>query len=321
MTLLKLSRNRKILRLKGGVDPIDPITRFDDLPQDIKLQILKNAYIYMDTQVLVNTEFKDLLNEIKTFINKELKTLKDYTDRINFLKTIFGDLSFDKTTQNINKYMINIVTIPHDDEDVKEIDDKVEYIYTNKIFKALGIDILYNPSLIPEESYKEFIETKSKDIRDHIETLNTIISSYNAENHSDTRNDNIVLLDEKNIELSSLNRDFEDFKKKFLYTKEEMDEWIQNWNLNFIKSYIQNRLVIKELQEELIKTFKDDVVFFNDDSAQSISYAANGITAGLQYNLYNDPTTYNFNINTVNDLINFVTGLPVDFKLYVLVKP
>ena len=318
MTLLKLSRNRKILRLKGGVvttDPIDPITRFDDLPPDIKLQILKYAFIHMDTQVLVSTEFKNLLNEIKTLFNKELETLKDYTGRINFLQTIFGDLSFDKTTQNINKYMINIVTIPY--QDTKDIDAKVENIWNIESLKALGINILLDPFLIPEESYKKFIDTKSTDILAHIGTLNKIISSYNHEHHSDTQINLIEVLDEKNIELSSLNRDLEDFKKKFLYTKEEMEAWIQNWNLEFIKSYIADHTVIKNLQNNLEEKFKDDVVFFNDDSAQSKSYAANGITPGLQYDLYHNPTDtkYNFNIITVKDLINFVTELPVDFKL------
>ena len=291
MTLLKLSRSRKVLRLKGGTDPKE----FNDLPPDIKLKILICSFMNLNNIAKVNKELCKLSKEIMINFYTKLKESIGHTDKILLLQSQFGELSLSssKETPPYFKHLVNLIaTIIYEDTEIVE---KVENIWTNKILKALGINILLNPGEITEAVYTSIKDLAILNINDYIES---IIKVINLGEDRDEDEDNLAAQYVRIQDIQSIS--FEQFFKESLYTKEKMDEWIGNWNLIFIKRYIEDDSVIKKLKTSLLDKFNE--------------YVEDG--DGLEFDMYTNPTTYKFiDIKTVNDLIKFVKELPVDFKL------
>ena len=148
--------------------------------------------------------------------------------------------------------MINIVTIPY--QDTKDIDAKVENIWNIESLKALGINILLNPGQITEADYTSIKDLAILNINDYIESIIRVI---NLGEDRDEDEDNLAAQYVRIQGIQSIS--FEQFFEESLYTKEKMDEWIGNWNLIFIKRYIEDDSVIEKLKTSLLDKFNEYV--------------------------------------------------------------
>ena len=252
MTLLKLSRNRKVLRLKGGTDPKE----FNDLPPDIKLKILICSFMNLNNIAKVNKELCKLSKEIMINFYTKLKESIGYTDKIILLQNQFGELSLSssKETPPYFKHLVNLIaTIIYKDTEIVEKVFRV-LIWTNKILKALGINILLNPGEITEAVYTSIKDLAILNINDYIESIIRVI---NLGEDRDEDEDNLAAQYVRIQDIQSIS--FEQFFEESLYTKEKMDEWIGNWNLIFIKRYIEDDSVIKKLKTSLLDKFNEYV--------------------------------------------------------------